>query len=97
MFSWITGSAGWLYRCITEYIFGIKAEYDRLRISPCLPDELYNVSAMRVFNGSVYNIIYKKGNKKQIVYDGEVINDELLPVSEKNKVHDVTVYVAREG
>ncbi len=97
LFSWITGSAGWLYRCITEYIFGIKAEYDRLRISPCLPDEWDNVSAMRVFNGSVYNIIYKKGNKKQIVYDGEVINDELLPVSEKNKVHDVTVYVAREG
>lgn len=97
LFSWITGSAGWLYRCVTEYIFGIKAEYDRLRISPCLPDEWDNVSAMRVFNGSVYNIVYKKGNKKQIVYDGEVINDEILPVSEKNKVHDVTVYVAREG
>jgi cellobiose phosphorylase len=35
--SWYTGSAGWLYRLITESILGLQLEGDRLRIAPCIP------------------------------------------------------------
>jgi cellobiose phosphorylase len=35
--SWYTGSAGWLYRLVTESILGLRLEGDRLRIAPCVP------------------------------------------------------------
>ncbi len=35
--TWYTGSAGWLYRLITESLLGIHREGNRLRIDPRLP------------------------------------------------------------
>jgi cyclic beta-1,2-glucan synthetase len=35
--TWYTGSAGWMYRSVVEYILGFKLEGDRLRIDPCIP------------------------------------------------------------
>ena len=37
--TWYTGSAGWMYRLITESLLGIHLETDRLRFAPCLPAE----------------------------------------------------------
>src|SRR6202034_3727531 len=35
--TWYTGSAGWMYRLITESLLGIHLEVDSLRFTPCLP------------------------------------------------------------
>ena len=35
--SWITGTCGWLFRGVVEFIIGIKADFDGLRIEPNLP------------------------------------------------------------
>ena len=37
--TWYTGSAGWMYRLITESLLGLRLEVDRLRIEPVFPDE----------------------------------------------------------
>ena len=38
--SWYTGSAGWLYRLITETLLGVQLEDGkRLRLAPILPDD----------------------------------------------------------
>ena len=37
--TWYTGSAGWMYRLITESLIGLHLEVDRLRFVPCLPPE----------------------------------------------------------
>jgi hypothetical protein len=36
--TWYTGSASWLYRCITESVLGFKREGDYLSIHPCIPE-----------------------------------------------------------
>ncbi len=36
--TWYTGSAGWMYRLITETLLGLTREGARLRIAPRLPD-----------------------------------------------------------
>lgn len=36
--SWYTGAAGWLYKCITEEYLGIKITGDVLTFNPCLTD-----------------------------------------------------------
>src|ERR1700729_3765945 len=35
--TWYTGSAGWMYRLLTETLLGLKLEGDRLRLTPRLP------------------------------------------------------------
>ncbi len=35
--TWYTGSAGWLYRAIVEWVLGIRLRGDRLLLDPCLP------------------------------------------------------------
>jgi cellobiose phosphorylase len=36
--SWLTGTAAWNYYAITQYILGIKPEYNGLSINPCIPN-----------------------------------------------------------
>ena len=35
--TWYTGSAGWMYRLLTESLLGLHREGDRMRIAPCIP------------------------------------------------------------
>ena len=35
--TWYTGSAGWMYRLITESLLGLRLDVDKLRFAPCLP------------------------------------------------------------
>ena len=35
--TWYTGSAGWMYRLITESLLGLRLEVDQLHFEPCLP------------------------------------------------------------
>jgi cyclic beta-1,2-glucan synthetase len=35
--TWYTGSAGWLYRAIVEWVLGFRLRAGRLHIDPCIP------------------------------------------------------------
>jgi cyclic beta-1,2-glucan synthetase len=35
--TWYTGSAGWLYRAVVEWVLGFRLRGDRLHIDPCMP------------------------------------------------------------
>ncbi|HJR10764.1 MAG TPA: glycosyl transferase family 36 [Rhodanobacteraceae bacterium] len=35
--TWYSGSAGWLYRAIVEWVLGFRLHGDTLRIEPCIP------------------------------------------------------------
>lgn len=87
--SWITGTAGWLYRDITEYILGIKAEFNGLRIAPCLPSCWDGAEVSRIYRGAVYNITLRKTGVKKITVDGEEQTSDIIPVFEKDTVHTV--------
>ena len=52
----MTGSAGWSYYAATEYILGIRPDYDCLTIDPCIPAEWKAFSVSRVWRGAVYDI-----------------------------------------
>lgn len=91
--SWITGTAGWMYRCITEYIFGIQAEFDGLKIAPCLSTELDNVKIVRRFRGAEYHILLQHGKESSIVCDGVLMKNNILPVFEAGTSHNIKVVV----
>src|SRR5690606_4599477 len=45
--SWLTGTAAWSYVAVTQYILGIRPDFDGLIIDPCLPAELKTVKITR--------------------------------------------------
>ncbi len=96
LLAWITGTAGWLYRCIVEYMAGVCADYDGLKINPCLPSHWKDISIQRKYRNSFYNIriLNPKGLQKgslNIKLDGKPISTNIIPVSNNAKKHDVIV------
>lgn len=90
--SWLTGTAAWNFYAITQYILGIRPEYDGLRIDPKIPKELTTVKAVRKFRGAIYNIsIENKGGKKMTCYFDGKETGTLMPFVESGNVHEVKI------
>lgn len=53
---WRTGSAAWIYQTAMEWILGVRAEYDGLRIDPHLPDGWTKAVVVRRFRGDTYEV-----------------------------------------
>ena len=49
--SWLTGTASWTYLAATQYILGIRPEYDGLCIDPAIPRERDGFTATRLCRG----------------------------------------------
>lgn len=88
-YAWITGTAGWMYRDITEYIVGVSAEFDGLKIDPCIPDNWDNIEVSRIFRGVVYNITIKRGDKYGLNVDGKEMSGKVAPIFESGTTHTV--------
>ena len=80
--SWITGTAGWLYRCVTEYICGIQATFQGLKISPCFPKLWDKVSVRRRFRGCTYHICFMRSKDTCITVNGKMIDGNVLPLQD---------------
>ncbi len=52
----MTGSGGWSYFSATRYMLGIRPDYDRLNIDPCIPADWKSFQAVREWRGAVYDI-----------------------------------------
>ena len=53
---WLSGSATWTYYAVSQYILGIKPEYNGIRIDPCIPSDWKGYTATRTFRGKILNI-----------------------------------------
>ena len=64
--SWLTGTAAWNWYAVSEYILGIKPDYDALVVNPCLPKSLGRYTVTRRFRGATYEItvVNKSGRGK---------------------------------
>ncbi len=94
--SWLTGTAAWNFYAITQYILGIRPEYDGLLIDPCIPKDWGGFTVQRKFRNAVYKITVKNPEHiskgiGEILVDGKKLNDNILPVLDDGKTHKVTV------
>ena len=89
----MTGSSGWAYYAATRYMLGIRPEFDRLTVDPCIPAEWDGFEAVRRWRGAEYRIRVsnpahaEKGVKCLRVDGGEA---ESIPVFTEG-VHEVEV------
>ena len=94
--SWVTGTAGWLFRSITEYMIGVQAGYDGLKVTPCLSSKWKEVTIRREYRGAIYLIEIQnpaglETGALSIVVDGQPICGNTLPVFNDGREHRVTV------
>jgi cellobiose phosphorylase len=94
--SWLTGTASWCMYTISQYILGIRPEYDGLLIDPCIPHEWKGYKISRKFRGSVYHIEILNPHKrskgvKEVILDGKMVSSNLLPQMAEGTEHIVTV------
>ena len=82
----MTGSGGWSYFSATRYMLGIRPDFDKLNIDPCIPKEWDKFKVHRVWRGAEYDINVVNPNKvikgvKDIKLNGEIV--DFIPVMEK--------------
>ena len=93
--SWLTGTAAWNMVAISQYILGIAADFDGLKIDPSIPHEWDGMKATRQFRGATYDITVKnpdhvcKGVKSMTV-DGRAVDGNVIPVMDGGR-HTVEV------
>ena len=76
--SWLSGTAAWTFVSVSQYILGIRPDYDGLCVTPCLPDSIDGYTAKRKFRGCVYEITVRRGEQKGLVVDGKPIEGSLV-------------------
>ena len=93
---WVTGTCGWLFKGVVEYMLGVQADFDGLSIRPVLPDEWQDVKVHRVFRNATYEIriLNRKPNGNVVItVDGMVIDGDILPDFNDGKIHNVNVEI----
>ncbi len=85
----MTGSAGWAYYAATQYILGVRPEFDGLTVDPCIPADWKEFSVVRRWRGAEYRIhvVNPEGVEKgvkEILADGAAV--ERLPVLPEGSV-----------
>ena len=94
--SWLTGTAAWNMVAISQYILGVQADFDGLKIDPSIPAAWDGLSATRQFRGATYDIKVSNPNHvckgiKSVVVDGNAIDGNVIPSFGDGKTHTVEV------
>ncbi len=83
--SWLTGTAAWNFYTISQYILGIRPQYNGLMVEPCIPKNWSGFKVKRKFRGTQYNIevVNASGtadNVKALWVDGVKVNGNVVPI-----------------
>ena len=60
--SWLTGTAAWNFVALSQYISGLRPEYEGLSIEPRLPSHVKTAEITRVYRGVTYKISVENKN-----------------------------------
>lgn len=90
--SWLTGTAAWNFYTVSQYIIGLKPDYDGLKIEPNIPKEIKEFSAFRTYRGNHYKIkVENKGGKTKKCFVNGEIWEGALPYGDPGKTFDVLI------
>ena len=101
--TWYTGSAGWMYRLITESLLGLHLEVDAqgsasLRFTPCLPAGWSGFKIHYRYRETLYHVEVRNGGGgatvKRVTADGHDRPDHLVLLVDDRHEHQVQVDLA---
>lgn len=80
--SWLSGTASWMYVAATQYLLGIRAEYDGLVVDPCMPGEFSVIKITRVWRGVTFFITVenRRSGAYELIADNAAVSGKKLMV-----------------
>jgi len=95
--TWYTGSAGWMYRLITESLVGLQLDVDKLRFKPCLPAAWPSFKVHYRYRETFYHVTFhNRGDGTtvtRVVVDGMEHAEKHVPLIDDRNDHHVDVDV----
>ncbi len=95
--TWYTGSAGWMYRLITESLLGLRLDVDKLRFAPCFPPGWSSFKIPYRYRETFYHVTLSNGGGgsivKRVVVDGNEQPEKFVPLFDDRNDHYVEVEV----
>jgi cyclic beta-1,2-glucan synthetase len=99
--TWYTGSAGWMYRLVTESLLGLRLEVDRLRFEPRLPAAWPSYTMHYRYRETAYRIVVKRrasspgaaSGTVTVLVDGAEHPAGFVPLIDDRQPHEVEVTV----
>ncbi len=94
--SWLTGTATWSFVAASQYMLGIRAEYDGLVVDPTIPHDWDGFTATRVYRGKRFEISVSNPSRvchgvKKLVVNGEELKGNFIPFDRMKAVNKVEV------
>jgi len=93
--SWLTGTAAWNFIAVSQWILGIRPDWDGLRIEPCLPRELDRVEIERRFRGCLYRVEVRNTGRslagQRLLVDGSPFPSIVVPPAASGSVIHIIV------
>jgi cellobiose phosphorylase len=90
--TWYTGSAGWMYRFLTETLLGVSLEGNRLRVTPRFPAGWNSYKIHYRHRQTVYHITINRlpaDGTGEFFLDGQTLADETIPLTDDHIEHFV--------
>jgi len=93
--TWYTGAAGWMYRLIVESLLGLGQDVDKLRFTPCLPDDWKSFRLHYRYRETFYHItVMRAGAAQSVMVDGQVQSDGAVHLVDDQREHFVEIKIA---
>jgi cyclic beta-1,2-glucan synthetase len=94
--TWYTGSAAWMYRLGLEAMLGFHKVGNALHIDPVIPPKWDGFAIRYRFGGSVYQIQVENpghvaSGVRQILLDGQRLEDGSIPLMDDKAEHQVII------
>ena len=93
--TWMTGSAGWVYQLLLESLIGLRFDVDTLRFSPCLPPGWDRFVLRYRFKETVYHCTLTATatacGVRSVVVDGVEQPDQAVHLVNDQREHEVVV------
>jgi len=79
--SWLTGTAAWNFVTVSQYLLGVRPDFEGLRIAPAITKEIGDHTLIRKCRGAEYTIKVKNtgSGTPKLKVDGKAIEGNLVP------------------
>ncbi len=94
---WLTGTSSWAYVAATQYVFGLRADYDGLIIDPVIPKHWAKFTMSRKFRDKIIDIkVYNSGSNNrvtEIFCNGKIISGNKIPLDRLKSNNKVEIHI----
>ncbi len=92
---WLTGTSGWAYVAATNWILGVRLNFDGLIVDPCIPTDWPGFEVSREWRGATFKIEVKNPDNvskgvKSLTLNGQVV-EGAIPAQPEGSVNQVIV------